>query len=64
MDFGGYKGVKFVLIHKYAGLRPLITGSSARMGGGVYCEIIEGASLFHEEMTIVIFQFANAIELY
>ena len=45
-------------------MRPLITGRGGRIGGGVYYEIIEGASLFLEEMTVVIFQSGNAIEMY
>ena len=52
------------LVERFAGLRPLITGRGGRIGGGVYYEIIEGASLFLEEMTVVVFQFGNAIEMY
>ena len=52
------------LVERFAGLRPLITGRGGRIGGEVYYEIIEGASLFLEEITVVIFQSGNAIEMY
>ena len=52
------------LVEMFAGLRPLIAGRGGRIGGGVYCEIIEGASLFLKEMTVGVFQFGNAIEMY
>ena len=52
------------LVERFAGLKPLITGRAGRRGGGVYYEIIEGASLFLEEITVVIFQSGNAIEMY
>ena len=47
--------------NRLGGFRPLVTGSGGRIGGGIYCEIIEGASLFLELMRVIIFQFVNAI---
>ena len=52
------------LVEIFAGWRPVIAGRGGRIGGGVYCEIIKGASLFLKEMTVDVFQFGNATEIY
>ena len=56
----------FVSTNRLGGFRSLITGRGGRMGGGVYCdhEIIEGTSLFLEEMRVIILEFGNSKEMY